>query len=66
MFDMECEPLGPAQKTKKGNGIRKYLVHHTSGEKSVVSVWAQNIADLAENGIQSMSVRPGDMVFLAE
>ncbi len=64
MFKIKAEPLGTAGTTKKGNGIRKYLVHGPNGQKDVFSIWAKSPSDLSADGMQEITIRPGDMLFL--
>jgi len=64
MFKVKCEALGTVGTTKKGNAIRKYLVQLPDGSKDVFSIWAETANDLSANGVQELTVRPGDMLFL--
>lgn len=67
MFKLKAEPLGPVQPTKKGDHIRKFLVLCADGSKEVLTVWAKkdDFAKISREGVQEITVRPGDMVFCA-
>lgn len=64
MFKLKCEGLGAVGTTKKGNGIRKYLVSLPNGQRDVFTLWAKTPGELSADGIQEFIVRPGDMLFL--
>jgi hypothetical protein len=66
MFKVKAEGLGTVGTTKKGNGIRKFLVALPNGQKDVFSIWAKSPSDLSADGVQELSVRPGDMLFLQD
>jgi len=66
MFQLTGEPLGPGNATKKGGFIRKFLVSLADGKREVINVYADSAEKLSGDAPRKMTVRPGDLVFLAQ
>ena len=66
MFEVQAEPMGSIQTTKKGCYIRKFLCVTAGGKKGVFSVYSKAADRLSGDAVRKLLIEPQDLVFLVE
>jgi len=66
MFEVQAEPMGSVQTTKKGGYIRKFLCVTAGGKKGVFSVYSKVPDRLSGDAVRKLFIEPQELVFLVE